>query len=81
MPVSRRVIPYSLVTAVDSQPGLGPLLAADGKTPIVLGADEIALNSWAAADLKAQPGDRIRLTFYKPETTHGRLEEDSASSS
>ena len=72
------VIPYSLVTAVDSQPGLGPLLAADGRTPIRLADDEIALNSWAAADLAAQPGDRIRVTFYQPETTHGRLEEASA---
>jgi len=72
------VIPYSLVTAVDSQPGLGPLLAADGQTPIVLRADEIALNSWAAADLKAQLGDRIRVTFHKPETTHDRLEEATA---
>lgn len=72
------VIPYSLVSAVDSQPGRGPLLAADGRTPILLGDDEIALNSWAAADLNAQLGDRIRVTFYKPETTHDRLEEDTA---
>jgi ABC-type antimicrobial peptide transport system permease subunit len=72
------VIPYSLVSAVDSLPGLGPLLAADGKTPLDLAADEMALNSWAAADLKAKPGDRIRVTFYRPETTHGRLEEGSA---
>ncbi len=72
------VIPYSLVTAVDSLPGLGPLLASEGQTPIELAADEIALNSWAAADLKAKPGDTIRVTFYKPETTHGRLEEESA---
>jgi putative ABC transport system permease protein len=72
------VIPYSLVSAVDSQLGLGPLVAADGQTPLALAADEIALNSWAAADLKAKPGDRIRVTFYRPETTHGRLEEESA---
>lgn len=71
-------IPYSLVTAVDSQLGLGPLLAADGQTPIVLGADEIALNSWTATELKAKLGDRIRVTYYKPESTHGRLEEDTA---
>ena len=71
-------IPYSLVTAIDSQPGLGPLLASAGTTPLVLAPDEMALNNWAAADLKARPGDRIRVTFYKPETTHGRLEEESA---
>jgi ABC-type antimicrobial peptide transport system permease subunit len=71
------VIPYSLITAVDSQPVLGPLLAEDG-TPIVLADDEIALNSWAANDLNATLGDRIRVTFYRPETTHGRLEEESA---
>jgi len=71
------VIPYSLITAVDSQPVLGPLLAQDG-APIVLADDEIALTSWAADDLKATLGDRIRVTFYRPETTHGRLEEESA---
>jgi len=72
------VIPYSLVTAVDSQPGLGPLLSDDGQTPIRLADDEIVLNSWAAADLAARPGERIRLTYYRPEATHGRLEEASA---
>ena len=71
------VIPYSLVTAVDSQAVLGPLLADDG-TPLRLAEEEFGLNSWAADDLNAEPGDRIRLTFYQPETTHGRLEEDAA---
>ncbi len=72
------VIPYSLITAVDSDPGLGPLWAPDGRTPVLLEADEIVLNSWAAADLNAQPGDPIRVTFYKPETAHDRLEEETA---
>lgn len=71
------IIPYSLITAVDSQPVLGPLLADDG-APMVLADDEIALNRWAAGDLQAELGDRIRVTFYRPETTHGRLEEESA---
>lgn len=70
-------IPYSLITAVDSQPVWGPLLADDG-SPIRLADDEIALNSWAADNLQAAVGDRIRVTFYQPETTHGRLEEASA---
>jgi putative ABC transport system permease protein len=74
---SATAIPYSLITAVDSQPVLGPLLADDG-SPIGLAEDEIALNSWAADDLQAKLGDRIRVTFYQPETTHGRLEETSA---
>ena len=40
--------------------------------------DEIALNQWAADDLKAQPGASIRLTYFEPETTHGQPREHSA---
>jgi putative ABC transport system permease protein len=71
-------IPYSLITAVDSCPPLGPLTARAGAVGTKLAADEIALNSWAASDLQAVLGDRIRVTFFEPETTHGELRERSA---
>jgi len=71
-------IPYSLVSALDSTRELGPLFADNGQPigPLVDG--DIVLNSWAAADLKAKPGDRIRVAFYEPETVHGEPREQSA---
>lgn len=71
-------IPYSLVTAVDSCSPLGPLATEPGRAGGQLADDEIALNSWAASDLQATPGERIRVTFFEPETTHGELRERTA---
>ena len=71
-------IPYSLVTAVDSCPPLGPLATEPADSGERLADDEIVLNSWAASDLHATPGDRIRMTFYEPETTHGEPREQTA---
>jgi putative ABC transport system permease protein len=70
-------IPYSLVTGVESRLPFGPLLDEAGQ-PILLADDQIVLNGWAAADLNARVGDRIALRFYRPEATHGKLEEDTA---
>lgn len=71
-------IPYSTITAVDltDTPPLGPFKTIDGQNVDDLADDEILLNSWAADDLKQQgapvsPGDRIRLTYFEPESTHG----------
>ncbi len=69
---ARRTIPYSIVAGVDSTARLGPLLDATGK-PIKLADDEIALNKWAADDLKANVGDSVTLKYYEPESTHGIL--------
>ncbi|TWU21896.1 ABC transporter permease [Bythopirellula polymerisocia] len=74
--LGKNQIPYSTVTGVDSTEELGPLRDADGK-PIVLADDEIALNDWAAQRLSGQLGDKITITYYEPETTHGRLVEKS----
>jgi putative ABC transport system permease protein len=68
-------IPYSTIAAIDSIPQLGPLLE-NGK-PIELADDEIVLSSWAADDLAAQPGDKIRVSYFEPETTHGETVERS----
>lgn len=76
-------IPYSTVTAIDwrERPPLGPLPGLDGK-PIpagpdgsVIGDDEIVLNQWAADDLGARPGDRVRLDYFEPESVHGAVRE------
>lgn len=70
----QRKIPYSTIVGVDSQRQLGPVLD-DGGKPIHLADNEIVLNRWAADNLKAKVGDHVRVTFYEPESTHGRLRE------
>jgi putative ABC transport system permease protein len=81
---SRGKIPYSTVVALDftDQPPLGPLVNPQGQPIEPLADDEIVLNSWAADDLSAQgapvhPGDTIELTYFEPESTHGRVVETS----
>ncbi len=71
---SQRKIPYSTISGVDSTAELGPLLNETGQR-IVLADDEIALNRWAADDLNVKVGDTITVSFYEPESTHGRLRE------
>ncbi len=70
------VIPYSTVAGVDSTLSLGPLLD-ESNQPILLTKDDadqydkIALNDWAADELGAKVGDLVRMTYYRPESTHG----------
>ncbi len=47
--VNGREIPYSLVSGLDGVP---------------VSSDGILLNEWAARDLKAKPGEHVRLDFY-----------------
>src|SRR5690606_2528719 len=72
-------IPYSTVTAVDfpDKPPLGPLVSVEDKPIGRLAPDQIVLNSWAADDLKAKPGDTIRLTWFEPESVDGQVREQS----
>ena len=70
-------IPYSTITAIDPAPG-GPLVDADGKPLPPLADDEIVLTSWAAEDQQAKVGDKIRVTYFDPETVHGAERESSA---
>lgn len=70
-------IPYSTIAALDPAPG-GPLVDESGRPLPPLAADEIVLTSWAAEDQQARIGDRIRLTYFEPETTHGEAREASA---
>lgn len=66
-----RKIPVSLITGVDSTAELGPLQQTDGTPLPWTSGNELVLNSWAAADLRAEKGDRILVTYFEPETTHG----------
>lgn len=60
------VIPYSTIAAMESP--IGGALADD----------EITLTSWAADDLKAAIGDRVRVSYFEPETIHGEEREEAA---
>jgi ABC-type lipoprotein release transport system permease subunit len=75
-------IPYSTATAIDfaSRPPLGPFVDLDGQPVQPLAEGEIALNRWAvedmaAQDVKLQPGDGVKLTFFEPESAHGTTRE------
>jgi putative ABC transport system permease protein len=72
-----RGIPYSTVTAISPAPG-GPLVDEQGKPLAKLADDEIVLTSWAAEDQQAKVGERIRVTYFEPETTHGEERQASA---
>lgn len=70
-----REIPYSTIAAVDfsADMPLGPMRDPAGKPIPPLAEGEIALNTWAAEDLKAKPGDRIRVAYFEPESTDGMV--------
>jgi len=75
-------IPYSTITAIDftDQPPLGPFSTPEGLTIAALADDEIVLNQWAFDDLAKQgvtlkPNDQVRITYFEPESTHGRIVE------
>jgi len=70
-------IPYSTITAIDPAPG-GPLIDENGKPLPPIGDDEIVVNSWAATDQDLEIGDRVRVTYFEPETSHGNEKETSA---
>ena len=72
------VIPYSMISAVDSRAGFGPLVDDTGAPLGPLADDEIVLNSWAAADLGAEVGQKVKVVWFAPETTHATVLEESA---
>ncbi len=57
--VGDRATPYSMVTA------LGPMTgAAETIVPADMADDEIILSTWTAADLGAEVGDELTLTYF-----------------
>jgi ABC-type lipoprotein release transport system permease subunit len=75
--VGDREIPYSTVTATDfsAKEPLGPMLRTDGARLGPLADNQIVLNSWAAEDLQASVGDLVRVTYFEPESTEGKVQE------
>jgi ABC-type antimicrobial peptide transport system permease subunit len=64
-------IAYSTITAVDSEPLIGPLLDENGQPIGPLADDEIVLNRWAAEYQELKPGDKVRVLYFEPESSHG----------
>ncbi len=72
--------PYATVAAIDfDESPLGPWKNADGKPLGSLEENQIVLNRWAADDLKAKTGDQVRLSYFEPESVHGRLKRKTIS--
>ncbi len=70
-------IPFSMVAAIDFDQAFQ--LEDQQDQPIKsLAENEIVLNQWAAFNIGSQVGDRIVLTYFEPETTHGDQIERSA---
>jgi putative ABC transport system permease protein len=64
--IGNRTIPYSLVSAVD-RPGNAGNPGPDNRRPpadMSAARPPIWLNEWAAADLRARPGDRVTLDYH-----------------
>jgi ABC-type lipoprotein release transport system permease subunit len=55
--------PYSMISA-----------AGPPYTPEDMGADEILLTTWLAEDLGAKPGDKVRLSYFMPESGASLIE-------
>ncbi len=70
-------VPYSTISALDPAAD-GPLVDEQGKPIPALADDEIAITSWLARDQDLKINDRVRVTFFEPETTHGDEKERSA---
>jgi ABC-type lipoprotein release transport system permease subunit len=65
--LAEKSIPYSTVTALDTSPRpapFRPLTLADGTPAPTLADGELLLNTWAAEDLGAKPGDEIEMSYY-----------------
>lgn len=77
--VGERSIPYATVAGLDftaTEP-LGPFVDTAGTPLAAVADDQIALGTWAAEQLGARVGDRLRLDYFEPESTHGEVREAS----
>ncbi|HMP77935.1 MAG TPA: ABC transporter permease [Pirellulaceae bacterium] len=70
-------IPYSMVAGIDIDSAIPLESAAFDNLVAPIPEDAVVLNAWAANDLGAEPGDRVEVSYYLPESSHGRLEEAS----
>jgi ABC-type lipoprotein release transport system permease subunit len=77
-------VPYSTVLGIDSTSlPVGKLVDATGNLIPLPADDGIVIDQWLADDCAAQGrplaiGDTITLTYFEPETVHGKVVEASA---
>ena len=62
-------VPYSTITALGANEGMRGGTGEQPENQVLfraaqLGEGEILLNEWAASELKAQPGNRIDISYY-----------------
>lgn len=66
-----REVPYSMVSALGPAPRAGPEAGqprlVDGAAAPALAGDDILLDSWAAEDLAARPGDTVEMSWFLPD--------------
>ncbi|MDA1050352.1 MAG: FtsX-like permease family protein [Planctomycetota bacterium] len=70
-------IAYSMISGIDVKSDF-QLLDLGGQPIGRLKDNEVILNSWAAEDQGAEPGDTIRVAYFEAETTHGDAVETHA---
>ncbi len=70
-------VPFSMVAAIDFGGEFQPISAISKEPVRPLAENEIVLNQWAANDIGAKVGDKITMTYFEPETTHGSQNESS----
>lgn len=74
-------IPYSTLLGIDTTAlPMGPLVATDGSPLAVPPDDGVIIDAWMAEDFAAQGhpvgvGDTLDIRLFRPETLHGRVEE------
>ena len=71
-------VPFSMVAAIDFSDDFQPISAVTNQPIRALNENEVVLNQWAADDIGAKIGDKIVMTYFEPETTHGSQLEASA---
>ena len=62
-------IPFSMVTGMDLDEV--KLESVSGQPIAALKENEIAITDWAADDQALEIGDKVRISYFEPETTHG----------
>ena len=67
-------IPFSMVASIDVGADF-PLLDTNEQQIEPIQENQIVLNEWAATDLGAEVGDKIKVTYFLPESTHETAEE------
>ena len=71
-------IPFSMVAAIGLDDAF-PLIDVGGKQIVQPGDAEIVLNQWSADNLGVSVGDKLTVSWFDPETTHGEQTESEAS--